>query len=91
MGGPAYCNDLDRGRRRGTFEDVCDYLKLVQSLDIIHQEGGGPFETIELPAETRHLDLYQAQIRLLDKNWQPIALGRERRGTRSTWRAWVSA
>ncbi len=78
VGGPAYCSDLDRGRRRGSFEDVCDYIKLVQSLDIIHQEGGGPFETIELPAETRHLDLYHAQIRLLDKNWQPIALGRDR-------------
>jgi trimethylamine--corrinoid protein Co-methyltransferase len=78
VGGPAYCNDLERGRRRGTFDEVCDYLKLVQSLDIIHQEGGGPFEPIELPAPTRHLDLYQAQIRLLDKNWQPIALGRDR-------------
>ena len=78
VGGPAYCTDLDRGRRRGTFEEVCEYLKLVQSLDIIHQEGGGPFEPIELPPETRHLDLYHAQIRLLDKNWQPIALGRER-------------
>jgi len=78
VGSPAYCNDLDRGRRRGTFDEVCDYIRLVQSLDIIHQEGGGPFEAIELPAETRHLDLYHAQIRLLDKNWQPIALGRER-------------
>jgi trimethylamine--corrinoid protein Co-methyltransferase len=78
VGGPAYCNDLDRGRRRGTFEEACDYIRLVQSLDIIHQEGGGPFEPIELPPETRHLDLYQAQIRLLDKNWQPNALGRER-------------
>jgi len=78
VGGPAYCNDLDRGRRRGSFEDVCDYLKLVQSLDIIHQEGGGPFEPIELPPETRHLDLYHAQIRFLDKNWQANALGRER-------------
>jgi trimethylamine--corrinoid protein Co-methyltransferase len=78
VGGPAYCNDLDRGRRRGTFDEACDYIRLVQSLDIIHQEGGGPFEPIELPAETRHLDLYHAQIRLLDKNWQPIALGGER-------------
>ena len=78
VGGPAYCTDLDRGRRRGSFAEVCEYLKLVQSLDIIHQEGGGPFETIELPAETRHLDLYLAQIRLMDKNWQPNALGRER-------------
>ncbi|NNJ65721.1 MAG: methyltransferase, partial [Xanthomonadales bacterium] len=64
--------------RRGSFGEVCDYLKLVQSLDIVHQEGGGPFEPIELPPETRHLDLYLAQIRLLDKNWQPIALGRQR-------------
>jgi trimethylamine--corrinoid protein Co-methyltransferase len=78
VGGPAYCNDLDRGRRRGHFEDVCDYLRLVQSLDIIHHEGGGPFEAIELPPETRHLDLYLSQIRLLDKNWQPVALGGER-------------
>jgi len=78
VGGPAYCNDLDGGRRRGRFEDACDYLRLVQSLDIIHQEGGGPFEPIELPAETRHLDLYLSQIRLLDKNWQPVALGAER-------------
>jgi trimethylamine--corrinoid protein Co-methyltransferase len=78
VGGPAYCNDLDRGRRRGTFEDACDYLRLVQSLDIIHQEGGGAFEPIELPPETRHLDLYHSQIRLLDKNWQPVALGGER-------------
>jgi trimethylamine--corrinoid protein Co-methyltransferase len=78
VGGPAYCNDLDRGRRRGTFDEACDYIRLVQSLDIIHQEGGGPFEPIELPPETRHLDLYHAQIRLLDKNWQPIALGGDR-------------
>ena len=78
VGGPAYCTDLDRGRRRGSFEDVCDFLKLVQSLDILHQEGGGPFETIDLPAETRHLDLYLAQFRLLDKHWQPQGLGAER-------------
>jgi len=78
VGGPVYCSDLDRGRRRGNFADACDYLKLVQCLDIIHHEGGGPFEAIELPPESRHLDLYHAQIRLLDKNWQPNALGRER-------------
>ena len=78
VGGPAYCNDLDLGRRRGNFEEACDYLRLVQSLNIIHQEGGGPFEAMDLPAETRHLDLYLAQYRLTDKNWQPITLGRER-------------
>ncbi len=78
IGGPAFCNDLDRGRRPGSYEEVCDYLKLVQSLNIVHQEGGGPFEAMDLPAETRHLDLYLAQIRYTDKNCQSYALGGER-------------
>jgi len=78
VGGPAYCHDLDRGRRRGTYAEVCDYLRIIQRLNIIHQEGGGPFEALDLPPETRHLDLYLSQIRLLDKNWQCWALGAER-------------
>jgi trimethylamine---corrinoid protein Co-methyltransferase len=78
VGGPAFCCDLDNGRRPGNYEEMCDYLKLVQSLNIVHQEGGGVFEAMDLPAATRHLDLYLAQHRLLDKNCQAYALGRER-------------
>lgn len=78
VGGPAFVNDLDRGRRPGTFEEMCDYLRLVQSLNIIHQEGGGCFEPMDLPPESRHLDLYLAQMTLLDKNSQAYALGRAR-------------
>lgn len=75
VGGPAFCSDLDKGRRPGTYAEMCDFLRLVQSLNIVHQEGGGPFEAMDLPAETRHLDLYLAQIRLTDKNCQSYALG----------------
>ena len=75
VGGPAFVSDLDKGRRPGTYAEMCDYLRLVQSLNIIHQEGGGPFEAMDLPAETRHLDLYLAQYRLTDKNCQSYALG----------------
>ena len=75
VGGPAFVSDLDKGRRPGTYDEMCDYLRLVQSLNIIHQEGGGPFEAMDLPAETRHLDLYLAQYRLTDKNCQSYALG----------------
>ncbi len=75
IGGPAFVSDLDNGRRPGNYAEMCDYLKLVQSLNIIHQEGGGPFEAMDLPASTRHLDLYLAQIRYTDKNWQSYALG----------------
>ncbi len=78
VGGPAYVMDNDGGRRDGTFAEMCDYLRLIQSLNILHQEGGGPFEPLDLPANTRHLDIYKAQITLLDKNWQTQTLGRAR-------------
>lgn len=78
VGGPAYVMDIEKGRRAGTFEEMCDYLRLIQSLNVIHQEGGGPFEPMDLPANTRHLDIYLAQIKLLDKSWQTQTLGRSR-------------
>ena len=77
VGGPAYVCDLDRGRRQGSYAEQCDFLKVVQSLNILHQEGGGPFEALDLDSRTRHLDLYYAQATLLDKNWQPQGLGRD--------------
>ncbi len=78
VGGPAFCSDLDKGRRPGNYQELCDYLRLVQSLNIIHQEGGGSFEPMDLPPESRHLDLYLAQLTLMDKNAQAYALGRAR-------------
>lgn len=77
VGGPAYVCDIERGRRPGTYAEQCDYMRLIQSLNILHQEGGGPFEAMDLPPRTRHLDLYYAQTTLLDKNWQPQGLGRD--------------
>jgi trimethylamine--corrinoid protein Co-methyltransferase len=76
VGGPAFVSDLDRGRRPGTQADLEDYVRVIGSLDIIHQEGGGPFEALDLPVETRYLDLYRALATLLDKSWQCIAFGR---------------
>ena len=78
VGGPAFVSDLDQGRRPGNHAEMCDYLRVVQSLNIIHQEGGGCFEPMDLPPESRHLDLYLAQLTLLDKNVQAYALGRYR-------------
>ena len=78
VGGPAFCSDIDRGRRPGTYKELCDYFRLIQSLNIIHQEGGTAFEAMDLPSDTRHLDTYLAQYRFLDKNCQSYALGGER-------------
>lgn len=78
VGGPAYVMDLDRGRRDGTLRDMQDFLRLCQSLNVIQQESGGPLEPMDLPANTRHLDLYLSQCTLLDKSWNLNALGTER-------------
>jgi trimethylamine--corrinoid protein Co-methyltransferase len=78
VGGPAYCNDLDRGRRTGTYAEMCDFIRLVQSLNVIHQEGGGPFEPMDLPPETRHLDIAYAGLTLTDKTSLAWTLGRAR-------------
>jgi trimethylamine--corrinoid protein Co-methyltransferase len=77
VGGPAYVMDLDRGRRNGSYDEMCDFIRLVQSLDILHQEGGGGFEAMDLPVASRHLDLFYAECTLLDKNWVPWTMGRE--------------
>ncbi|MDI7862120.1 trimethylamine methyltransferase family protein [Rhizobiaceae bacterium n13] len=74
-GGPAFVHDMDRGRRAGNYADMCDYIRLVHSLNVIHQEGGCPCEPTDLPPDSRHLDFYHAAIRLTDKNWQCWALG----------------
>jgi trimethylamine--corrinoid protein Co-methyltransferase len=78
VGGPAFVNDIERGRRPGTHADQQEYLRIIQALGVVHQEGGGPFEAMDLPPHTRHLDLYHSLIRNLDKNWQGIALGKDR-------------
>jgi trimethylamine--corrinoid protein Co-methyltransferase len=75
VGGPAYVMDSDKGRRNGSYAEMCDFIRLVQSLDILHQDGGGGFEAMDLPATSRHLDLFYAQCTLLDKNWVPWTMG----------------
>jgi trimethylamine---corrinoid protein Co-methyltransferase len=75
VGGPAYFNDIERGKRPGNFPDMCDYIRLVQSLNVLHQEGGGPGEPVELPAASRHLDFYRTALTLTDKTWQCWGLG----------------
>ncbi|MBX6321841.1 MAG: trimethylamine methyltransferase family protein, partial [Rhodospirillaceae bacterium] len=72
------CSDLDGGRRPGNFADFCNFLRLIQSLDIIHMAAGYPAEPIDLPPATRHLDAHYAFITLTDRVWQPSAIGPHR-------------
>jgi trimethylamine--corrinoid protein Co-methyltransferase len=75
VGGPAFVTDIDRGRRAGNAADFDAYVRVIGSLDVIHQEGGGPLEPTDLPVETRHLDMYRTLATLLDKPWQCLAFG----------------
>lgn len=75
VGGPAFVTDLQRGRRAGNAADFDAFVRVIGSLDIIHQEGGGPLEPTDLPVETRHLDMYRTLATLLDKPWQCLAFG----------------
>lgn len=77
--GPSFVSDLDRGRRAGTQQDMENFVKLSGSLNILHHEGGSGLEPLDLPPETRHLDMMYAQITLTDKAWQPSWLNTAKR------------
>ena len=78
VGGPPNASDLDRGRRSGTTEDLRDLVKLHQSLNALHMSGGTLVEPLDLPVETRHLDLAHAHVTLSDRVWGARAIGRAR-------------
>jgi len=76
--GPAFCSDLDRGRRTGSSEDVRNFVRLLQSLNTIHFVYGTPFEAMDLAPEVRHLQGYLNSIELTDKVWGSWLLDRFR-------------
>lgn len=78
VGSAPYSSDADRGRRTGTFEDYCNFLRLGQTFNIIHMFGGYPVEPIDLPPATRHLDCLAAFVTLTDKVFHAYSLGRQR-------------
>lgn len=67
VGGPAFVSDLDKGRRAGSFEDLCNFLRLTQMLGILHYTNTLCLEPLDLPVETRHLDRAYAAATLTDK------------------------
>ena len=75
VGGPSFVSDLDRGRRAGDYEDFRNFMKLSYSFDVIHLGGAAPLAPLDLPAATRHLDMYYAAITLHDKVWGASLLG----------------
>ena len=67
VGSPPNVSDLERGRRPGTYQDLCDLIKLNHALGVIHLAGGAVVEPLDLPVPTRHLDNIYALLRYTDR------------------------
>jgi len=66
VAGPPSVSDLQRGKRTGTLEDFRDFVRLVQSFDVMHVLGQ-MVEPQDVPLPERHLETTHAQLTLGDK------------------------
>jgi trimethylamine---corrinoid protein Co-methyltransferase len=71
-------SDMDGGRRPGNQQDFQNFVRMGQSLNIIHLFGGYPVEPTDLHASTRHLDCLYDFATLSDKAFHAYSLGAER-------------
>jgi trimethylamine--corrinoid protein Co-methyltransferase len=75
VAGPPNVHDCERGRRSGNLRDYCDFIRLAQYFNAIHLIGNQVCAPIELPANSRHLDTYRANIRYSDLAYHCTAIG----------------
>jgi trimethylamine--corrinoid protein Co-methyltransferase len=78
VAGPPAVHDRVRGRRASNLADYENFLRLTQSFNAVHMIGNQVSAPIELPAETRHLDCYRANLTLTDRSYHCTAIGRAR-------------
>jgi len=78
VAGPPNVHDMERGRRAGNLRDYSDLIRLAQHFNCIHMLGNQVCAPIELPANSRHLDTYFANLTLTDKAFHVSAIGRGR-------------
>ena len=65
--GPPYVRDLDGDRRRGTLEDLRNFIKLAYRLPALNHSGGIICEPQDVPVPKRHLEIFRAHVRHSDK------------------------
>jgi trimethylamine---corrinoid protein Co-methyltransferase len=75
VAGPPNVHDFERGRRAGNFRDYCDFIRLAQHFNAIHLIGNQVCAPVELPANSRHLDTYRANLRYSDQVFHCTAIG----------------
>jgi trimethylamine--corrinoid protein Co-methyltransferase len=75
VAGPPNVHDLERGRRAGNYRDYCDFIRLAQYFNAIHLIGNQVCAPIDLPANSRHLDTYRANLTYSDRAFHCTAIG----------------
>lgn len=78
VAGPPIVHDLVRGRRDGNYEDYCNFIRLTQYFNAIHMIGNQVCAPMELPANSRHLDTYNANLTYSDRSFHCTSIGRGR-------------
>lgn len=80
--GPPFVSDLERGRRTGTFDDYENFIRLIQSFDVM----GTTMPVVEasdIPINVRHLHTNRSAVTLSDK--VPFVYCRGRRRVRDSF------
>ncbi len=75
VAGPPNVHDRERGRRAGNLADYCDFIRLAQYFNTIHLIGNQVCAPVELPANSRHLDTYLANLTYSDRVYHCTAIG----------------
>lgn len=75
VAGPPNVHDCERGRRPGNFRDYCDFVRLAQYFNVIHLLGNQVCAPVEMPANSRHLDTYRANLIYSDRIFHCSAIG----------------
>jgi len=75
VAGPPNVHDRVRGRRSGNHADYCDFIRLAHHFNVIHLIGNQVCAPVELPANSRHLDTYLANLTYSDRAYHCTAIG----------------
>lgn len=78
VAGPPNVHDRINGRRPGNMRDYENFIRLAQSFNAIHMIGNQVTAPQDLPANSRHLDCYRANLTLSDRAYHCTAIGRGR-------------
>ncbi len=78
VAGPPSVHDEIGGRRASNMADYCNFIRLAHYFNAIHIIGNQVAAPLELPANTRHLDTYDANLSLSDLSFHCTAIGRGR-------------